>query len=428
MEHPNSLWRATAKQTLKMPELTDDAVCDVLVVGAGFTGLSAALELAERGTDVIVVDAVDVGWGASGRNGGQVNPMLPVEDPEKLREAVGAPYFERLAEISLGSADTLFELIDRYEIDCEPRRNGWLRVNHCAAARTRAEQAAQAWNKFGADFEFLEGDEVVKLTGSPTYRSAVFSKKGGAVQPLDLVNGLAQAALGAGAKLFANAPVDRLSKDGDQWTAHSGQRRVHARAVIGATNGYSDRLFPGLSDSIAVFSPIQIATDPLEEAVLAPVLPGGHTLSDTRRLIMYARREPDNRFVFGGIGYPNLLGRTGGYRWLLHDVKKIFPSLRHTGFKYKWGGKIALTTDQIPHLHEPDRGLAVGLGYNGRGVAMSVIMGKVLADRILGAEPHTLPFPITPIGRYPFGALQSKAAGLGMAWMRWQDQSEMKRG
>ena len=425
---PDSLWQATAPGLSCEADLNDDLTCDVAIVGSGFTGLRAAIELAEAGSDVVVLDARGVGMGASGRSGGQVNPMLPVARPEQLRQAVGAEKFEQLAETSLSSADEVFELVRRYGIECDARQKGWLRVDHCASARETARKAAEAWNAFGADFEFVDGEDVVRLTGSPAYRSAVLNRRGGAVHPLALVRGLAQVASNTGVRIFRNAPVASFDREEATWVLSAAGHRIRSRSIVFATNGYADSLFPQLMRSIIPLTPIQIATDTLEKSVIEPILPDGHTISDTRRLIMYARREPGDRIVFGGIGFRRPLGSTGGFQWLLDDVRKIYPMLANADWKWRWGGRIALTPDRIPHFHEPFPGCFAGLGYNGRGVAMSLVMGRVLARRVLGDDPKTLPFPVSPIRSAAFRNVQFVGAGLAMTWMRLRDTMEFASG
>lgn len=406
--------------------MDEDLGCDVAVVGAGFTGLRAALRLAEAGSRVAVFDAGDVGYGASGRSGGQVNPMLPLARPETLRRAVGDSYFERMAEVSLGSADELFDLVKTYNIDCDARQHGWLRADHSPSACKEARAAAKAWNAFGAGFEFLDGDEVRRKTGSPAYRSATLARKGGAVQPLALVRGLARAAEDLGVKIYARSAVRDLQRVDQRWIMRAAGHRVTADRVLLATNGYTDGLFKGLKASILPLNPIQIATDPLEQAEVAPVLPDGHTISDTRRLIMYARREPDDRIVFGGIGYRKPFGGTAGFHHLLQDARRIFPSIRPESWRYRWSGQIALTKDRVPHFHEPAPGLVAGLGYNGRGVAMSIVMGRVLAERVLGTDREQLPFPVSPIRPMAFRNLQIVGAGAAMSAMRVRDKLEFR--
>ena len=426
MQPERILWQDTAVPGDHLSEDPVDAECDVAIVGAGFTGLRAALSLAERGSRAIVLDAEDVGWGASGRNGGQVNPMLPVERPEHLRKAVGDDYFERLAEVSLNSADELFDLVRKYDIPCDARQKGWLRVDHCPAARDKARRAANAWNAFGAGFEFVDGADLRRMTGSPAYETGVLSPKGGAVQPLSLARGLAEAARKAGARIYRKAQVTAAERTGSNWLLRAGGCRIRAQSVVLATNGYTDGLLPGLARSVLPLHPVQIATDPLSDDQIGAILPDGHTISDTRRMIMYARRGPGNRAVFGGIGFRRPLGGLAGRRWLLQDVAKVFPSLRSVKWTYFWGGKIALTADRIPHLHEPAPGMVTGLGYNGRGVAMSLVMGRILADRVSGAAPEVLPFPISPIKPFAFRETQRAGSGIAMSLMRLRDAMEFR--
>ncbi|TAL78592.1 MAG: FAD-binding oxidoreductase [Burkholderiaceae bacterium] len=425
---PNSLWAKTAAAMDASPSLVEDISCDVTIVGAGFTGLRAALALAEAGSRVVVIDAGDVGWGASGRTGGQVNPMLPFNGPDQLQKLLGPTYFERLTDVSLNSADELFALIRRYNIDCDARQHGWLRVDHCQKVREVSWRNAQNWNRFGAGMTQVTGPELLRLSGSPAYQSGILAPKGGAVQPMSLVRGLARASLEAGAQIFGRTAALRLEQSGGPWTVHTQGGRIRSEWVILATNGYSDGLLSGLSRTVMPLVSIQIATDPLSEAQIGAILPDGQTISDTRRVIMYARREPGNQMVFGGMGRQLPSGEIIGFDWLVRDATRIFPRLANVQWKYRWGGCIALTEDRLPHLHEPKKGLIAGLGYNGRGVAMSHVMGRVLAERVLGARPESLPFPISSVRRMPFRSVQMMGMGTAVWWMRLQDRLEVSHG
>lgn len=423
---PETLWWKTAPSTAPHASLEGRVSVDVAIVGAGFTGLRAALHLAEAGTSVAVLDAGDVGWGASGRNGGQVNPLLPFNSPETLRTHLGTDYFERLTEASLNSADELFSLIKTYQIDCQARQNGWLRVNHNDRALRKAEKDLKAWNDFGAGMSLIDGEEVRRIAGTDFYRSGVVAPRGGAVQPLMLAQGIADAAKQRGASIFGQSPVLSLEQHEGKWTLNTKNGVVTADWIVIATNGYTDSLLPGLATSIIPVTSIQIATDPLPEPIANTVLTQGHTISDSRRVIMYARREPDNRLVYGGLGKTERDGAITGYDWLVRDAERIFPQLAGTKWSSRWGGRIALTDDHLPHLHEPKKGVLVGLGYNGRGVAMSNVMGRVMAQRILGADPAALPFPAIPIQTVPFR--RTKVLGMGTAvwFMRLLDYLETR--
>lgn len=424
----DSLWAATVSKRYAGAALAGDVECDVAVVGAGFTGLRAALDLAGAGARVTVIDAGGVGWGASGRNGGQVNPMLPVFEPADLMKAVGATYFERLAALSLGSADALFDLVREHGIACDARQKGWLRVDHCPRARERARRGARLWAEYGADFEFLDGDALRRLTGSPAYETGMLAPRGGAVQPLSLVCGLAFAAEARGARIFERTAADRLERGEGGWTLRCGPHRIRADQVILATNGYSGALRPDIARSIVSVTPIQMGTDSLPDAVIRDILPEGHTIADTRRSIMYARREPENRFVYGGAAATGPTGRPYGFEALRRDAARVFPQLKGVAWRYRWGGQIALTADRVPKFMEPEPGLIAGLGYNGRGVAMSVATGKVLADRALGTPAEALPFPVTKPDPMAFKRVQEFTAGIALAAMRIADTREMRAG
>ncbi len=423
---PDSLWVETAARADPNPPLEGDVSADVVVTGAGYTGLRAALELAEAGSRVRVLEAADVGWGASGRNGGQVNPLLPFNAPDKLRKLLGANCFERITDASLNSANELFALINKYRIDCQPRRQGWLRVNHSPRAHRESLATMRGWNELGAGMVAVEDDELRRMSGTSAYRTGVVTPGGGSVQPLSLARGLAQAAKTAGAQIHGQSAVTALKKTSAGWVVETATAKVTCEWVVLATNGYTDGLLKGLSGSVIPLVPIQIATDPLAEDQISTILPEGHTISDTRRIIMYARREPDNRMVFGGLGRYGPNGEIGGFDWLAQDAARVFPCLKGVHWRFRWGGQIALTADRLPHLHEPEKGLIAGLGYNGRGVAMSHVMGRVLAERVLGAQPDTLPFPTTRIEKIPFRGIQMMGKGIAVGGMRLLDRLETR--
>jgi len=399
---------------------------DVLIIGAGFTGLRAALKLAEAGTNVVVLDAADVAHGASGRSGGQVNPMLPFNTPAKLRQMLGDRYFERLAETSLQSADELFDVINAYQIKCQARQKGWLRVCHSKKALQEAKAGVAEWNQYGANMEIIDRDEVARRSGTSAYHAGVLTPRGGAVQPMSLAVGLANAAKQRGCAIYGQSAVTDMERSGNKWISRTQFGHVNSQWVIVATNGYSDDLIPKLSKSIIPVTPIQIATDPLPDALIGSILPQGHTISDSRRIIMYARREPDNRMVYGGHGRLLASGEIKGVEWLKRDAARVFPQLEGVEWTYEWGGRIAITDDHLPHLHEPKPGLLIGLGYNGRGVAMSNVMGRVMAERVLGADIDALPFPNTLIRDIPFRMPKLLGMRAAIGFMRFLDYLETR--
>jgi len=421
----NSLWQATAIKLDANPPLVEEIQTDVVIVGAGFTGLSAALQLSENHTNVVVLDKYDVGFGASGRNGGQVNPMLPYNSPEKIQQYIGNHFFENLCQASLDSADSLFELIAKHKIDCQARQKGWLRVDHCEKARKTSLHNAEGWIKYGAKMKPVDHAEAERLSGSSVYKSGIIAERGGAVQPLSLARGEAKTAIALGTKIFGKSPVISMNREGKKWIVKTPKGKVSANWVILATNGYTDNLLDGLAKTVMPLVSIQIATEPLNENQIGKILPEGQTISDTRRSIMYSRREPDNRMVFGGHGKLTAQGFIG-FEHMAKDAIRIFPSLKGANWKFQWGGKVAMTEDRLPHYHEPKPNLLVGLGFNGRGVAMSHVMGKCLADRILGVPVKQLPFPSTEIKGIPFWGMQMMATGPVVGVMKVLDKWELR--
>ena len=402
----HSLWRATAPMRAVCSPVDGAEQSDFVIIGGGFTGLSAAYHLSEKGHSACIIEAREIGWGASGRNGGQVNPALPVPTPDALFSAYAPHHAEALAQLSLGSADFLFALIKRHDINCDARQMGWIRTHHTTAAKHAAEISAAKWSEFGADISVLSGAETAELTGTARYHTATLTQRGGLIHPLKLAYGLAKLVQSQGVRLYENSPVTTIEKTRDGWRVLCEGGMINASKILLATNAYS-HLFGNKSDGftsqlarcIIPLSPIQIATEPLDEALVKHILPHGHSISDSRRMIMYARKEADNRIIYGSIGIRKGNGQLSGFDWLKQDAKRTFPQLADVDWPYHWGGQIAITDNRLPHLLQLDDGVIAGLGYNGRGVAMAHVMGKILADAATATTADALPLPlVSPTG------------------------------
>ena len=422
-----SLWEHNAIPGPRTHRLGTDTDVDTVIIGAGFTGLRAALALAETGQNVAVIEAQTIGWGASGRNGGQVNPLPPENTPESIAKSVGSKFSGRIAGAMLGSADELFGLIEKYRINCQARQNGWIRVDHCPGAKEKSRQAAMAWSEYGIDVEYLEGQRLHDETGTQAFDSATLIKSGGAIHPMSYARGLAQCAIESGAQIFSHTPAASYEKKSGMWLINTPGGTVCAKNVLICTNGYTDGLISGLSRSIIPLVSIQMATSQLDESVIRKILPNGRTLSDTRRTIVYGRREPDNRILLGSLGRLSERGDQAAFRELEAEAVRIYPALAGATWEFHWSGQIAITNDHLPHLHEPEPGVFAGLGYNGRGVAMSNVMGRVLAERVLGKSADDIVFPTTRIKAYPLHQFHRLGARAVMWWMRARDRQEILR-
>ncbi|MEM9602237.1 MAG: FAD-binding oxidoreductase [Pseudomonadota bacterium] len=400
---PNTVhWSRTAIPETRFPALTGDVNADVVVIGGGLTGLRSAIGLAEAGVDVVLLEANAIAHGASGRSGGQCNPIWR-QTPEQLRAKWGAAQAGRLITTTLGAADALFDDIARYGVDCDAEQHGWVQAAHTHASRRTLETLGDGWRAVGADITVLEGDEVTARCGSSAYGYALFHRRGGHVHPLSLSRGYAAAATRLGARLHCDSPVRNIARDGSTWRVTTAAGSVTSAQVVLATNAYTPQeLWPALASSIVPMVSICLATEPLSEAQRAEVLPGRVTLSDCRLAIYYTRYDRDNRLVFGCIGSSEQADRLGGTRRLLNGLHTVFPQLKGIGIECVWGGHIAMTPDMMPKIHEPAPGVTAGLGFSGRGIAMTSVMGRALAARVLGGAADALPFPVTPLTPIPF--------------------------
>jgi len=424
---PDSLWAATANPAPVTNALAGNENFDVAIIGAGFTGLRAALVLAEAGAEVVVVDAGEIGWGGSGRNGGQVNP-IGHESPDVIANRWdrkhGGDYARRYVQMTTESADELFALVKKHDIQCDAEQNGWIRAVHGEAAMPGFEKMYHGWQNAGGDLRWLDQVELEKISGTRAYKNGWLASRGGSVQPLSYTRGLAQAALSAGAKIYSHTRIDQLEQHARQWQLSTGKGSISADQVILGTNGYTDNLVPGMRESIVPVISIQAATKPLSMVHNDQILKHRQTFSDTWRVIYYFRKTADNRLVFGSAG---TAGETPGLserKRIMDGLRIVYPQFPDLELDYIWGGQIAVTQDHLPHIHQPAPGLHAGLGCNGRGVALSTVMGRLLAETVLGKNINDLPIPVCAIKKYPFHRFHRVGIKIAVAWKEIQDKYE----
>ncbi len=398
----NSLWTATANRMPDFPPLVGQTKTDVVVVGAGFSGLSTALHLAEAGVQVTLLEAQQPGWGASGRNGGQINVGLK-DAPSVIRQKFGDTHGSRMIEMSGKAGDLVFDLIDKHKIDCNAIRPGWLRAAHTKKTLDDLHALAHEWQGLGEDVRPLGRDEMAKYTGTDDYLGGLIDMRGGNLQPFNYAVGLADAADRLGAVIHGGSPVTRIEKTATGHRVHVGDAWVEAPQVMLCTNAYSKVDLHGpLAKSIIPVRSVQVATKPLSDNIRKSILPELHALSDARRLLLYFRLDAAGRFLMGGRGTYNDASTERQFERLKAVSAKLYPQLAGVEWDYAWGGFVALTRDHYAHLHEIAPGLKAGLGYNGRGVAIATAMGRVLAQWVQGVPEEDLAFPVTTIKPLPF--------------------------
>jgi glycine/D-amino acid oxidase-like deaminating enzyme len=422
LELPDSLWAATAPADPGDPlrRLEGRHNCDICVVGGGYTGLSTALHSAEDAADVILLEAAQPGWGASGRNGGQVIPGFKL-DPDDIVNRFGSMRGEKLVEFSSRAPELVFDLIRRHQIDCSARRECWIHAVHGTAALAEEEERVRQWRARGADVEMLDRGETEALLGTNRYIASALDRRGGWLQPLAYARGLARAARQAGARLHAASPATNIVQRAKGWRVDTPKGSVEAAQVVLCTNAYTEGLWPRLARSLIPIVSYQVATEPLPDELRRTILPKGHCASDTHRLLKYFCIDPEGRLVMGGRG--RFLENPGrdSFAHIVQSIERYFPQAAHTPLQFYWSGRVALTLGHFPHIFDLGPGMWAGGGYMGRGVAMASAMGSLLAQCASGADVASLPFPPTKPKPIPFHALRKPGIEIAVAWKRLLD-------
>lgn len=404
--HSHGLWEKTAPPAPRTPRLAGEKRVDVAVVGAGFTGLSAALDLARSGVSVAVLEAAEIGYGASGRNVGLVNAGLWIM-PDDVPSVLGNEYGERLLKALSDGPALVFDLIREHGIDCEMEHKGTL---HCAADRSglrELEERARQWQARGAPVRLLGGNETAKRVGTDAYLGSLLDERAGTIQPLGYARGLASAALKAGAHIFTGSPVTEVERDGSGWRLRAGDGNVRADWVIAATNAYTVAPWPQIRAELVHMPYFNFATAPLSDSALERILPGLEGSWDTKTILSSLRRDRQGRLIFGSVGALRGTGKAVHGAWARRSLQKLFPFLENITFESGWFGKIGMTTDATPRLHRLDRNVIGFSGYNGRGIAPGTVFGSCLARLIRGDfSEQDLPLPVTDLQEQNFRPLR----------------------
>lgn len=421
---PESLWALTAPPLMGCAALDEDVEADVVIVGGGFLGLSAAITLREAGRSVAVIDAVEPGWGASGRNNGQVIPGFKW-DPDELKAHLGDADGERLAAFGGSAADAVFDLIDKYRIDCSPVRKGWIQPASAEAGVRTIERRHAQWASRGAPVQMLAPQALPGLLGTSFFRAGWIDHRGGSINPLAYARGMARTACALGARVYIRTQATSIECEGKGWIVRcGGGRRLKAAHVIVATAAYADGLVPGLRRSIIPVRTAQVATAPLPARMLEAILPRRQVASDTRRLLTSFRISPDDRLVMGGSGATAGLDHTAVVARLHASAGQLFGHLGPLPWEFAWSGYFAVTKDHIPHIHESRDGVICALGCNGRGIAVSTAIGMLLARRAMGMPVQAMPIKPTPMKPFLFHAFRHLGVAVATRYHGLRDRLE----
>ncbi|SDE69584.1 Glycine/D-amino acid oxidase [Bradyrhizobium brasilense] len=395
----HGLWELTAPAPPNTGPLVGDARADVVVIGGGYTGLSAAIHLAKAGARAVVLEAHEIGFGGSGRNVGLVNAGMWVM-PDTLSGTLGPPFGERLIELLGGAPQEVFELIERDVVDCEVERAGTL---HCAVGHRGLQEIqirAEQWQKRGAPVVVLNAEETRRKIGGGNYTGAMLDKRAGTIQPLAYARGLARLALAAGARILTRTEVLTVSDMGLCWRVGTAMGSVRAEWVVVATDAYGNR--PRSQVRLPYFN---LATRPLSDRLRTSILPERQGAWDTSAVLSSFRFDRSGRLVFGSVGALQGIGALVHRAWAIRSLRRLFPQLDELEFETGWFGMIGMTSDHLPRFHKLDRNLVSFGGYNGRGIAPGTVFGRVLASYVLGhLAEKDLPLPAAPVEHRRFRA------------------------
>ncbi|HSH49159.1 MAG TPA: FAD-binding oxidoreductase [Halomonas sp.] len=401
--HPASWYRdSIAVQLGDCPALEGDVRADVCVVGGGITGCSAALHLAERGYAVVLLEASEIGHGASGRSGGQILPGLGT-DIATVEKALGRERAREIWEMSREAVRLTAELIERHAIPCELAW-GYL---HAAVKPRHVKELSEFQERMARDYDYdgmtmLEGAALREHVVSDAYPAALLDAEGGHLHPLNYTLGLARAARRAGVVIHEHSAAVEIRR-GQPATVNTARGRVTADFVVLGTNAYQADLMPELSGRIMRAANYMIATEPLSAAQAARVLPKNDALSDANFVLDYYRLSADRRLIYGGeVSYDGREPR-GLQARMDAKIARIFPVLEGVRIDYRWGGDVAITLDRAPDFGRLGSNVYYAQGYSGHGMALSGLAGKLLAEAIAGQSERFDAFAAIPHRRFPGG-------------------------
>jgi glycine/D-amino acid oxidase-like deaminating enzyme len=419
-----SLWADTAEPLPAFPKLAGEAKADVVIIGAGYTGLSAAHHIAKSGLSPVVLEANHPGWGASGRNGGVITAKFRLSFRD-IDAAHGRAMARRMYEIAHDSVEMVDELVSEFGIEsARLTRSGQVKAAHNQATLRAAIDEAEWMKREMGDTEvrILDAHQVREETGSRGFVGGVLNPGSGGIHPLNYLRGLAKGVAQRGVPIFQESPVLALRRDGDGVIAETPGGSVRARQAIIATNSYSDLTSATvrLQHTLVPFRSALIATEKLSPNLAGSLMPTGRTYTETKRMMRWFRKV-DDRVVFGGRGAFGKQDSESAFESLRRAMTGIFPELADVPLEFRWSGLVGMTLDSVPHVGRIDDRTLYSVGYNGAGVAMSSLMGRYLASLVRGQAVDLGLLDARRVRTIPFYSLREPAVRVVAGWYQFLD-------
>jgi len=416
-EHAKSYYAATANRQDARPALAGTETADVCIIGAGFTGISAALELAERGFSVLVLEAVRVGFGASGRNGGQIVNGYS-RDLDVISNRYGADAGRAIAAMALEGGNIIRERIDKYQIHCD-HVTGGLFTAFTAKQMKGLEHHRRVWADFGHhSLEMVDKAALAKHVTTNVYVGGMIDHLSGHIHPLNLVQGEAEAVESLGGRIFENSPV--VAVDGAVVKTAAGE--VRAKFVLVCANAYIGDLLPEIGNKIMPVSTQILATEPLGEQAAA-LLPSNVCVEDANYVLDYFRRTADGRILYGGGIVYGGQDPASIRAKILPNMLKTFPGLKDARIDYAWSGNFALTLTRFPHVGRLSPNVYFSHGDSGHGVTTTHLLGRILGEAVAGTAARFDVFAGLPYYPFPGGkALRVPLTVAGSWYYRLRDR------
>ena len=394
-----NLWRATAQHSAKTEILEQSISCDVAIVGGGFTGLSAALHLAQAGVSVCLLEAETIGHGGSGRNVGLVNAGL-WKPPEQVQQTLGQANGERMNTMLAQGPALVFDLIERHQITCEATQNGTLHCAHNARGWRDLKNRHRQQVARDAPVALLSADQAAQRTGSRQFHGALWDARAGTIQPLSFAKGLALAARAAGAKIYEHSAARSVQFHNGHWRIQTKAGQIQASRLIQATNAYAtEGLAPNAYVPVHYF---QLATDQLPKDLQAAILPGGEGCWDTAQIMSSFRLDTFGRMILGAIGNLDGFGARSHRNWAQRKLAQLYPQLAGIKMPHAWAGRIAMTEDYLPKVVDIGPKAISIYGFSGRGIGPGTLFGKCAANWAVKGNDSAFPVAITAATRARF--------------------------